>query len=267
MPIGTEDPRFYPANTGPHTSTGAKYAGMEARAGKHLNQYLIEREGTFTLVAAAPAVGDVVFEADAAHGITIGDVVEIYEDDVYYQGLVLGVVGDTITVDSPLPYAFTVDGAAGIRGVHNANLDGSATAKVFEIAPPTGQIWDITKISIFLEGTTAAPTHSLFCDIAAITNGVVLRVKRSAAKYENMLNAKANIDFMVDGFETYVNDDMTAAAFGVNAFKTFGNEGEAGAMIRLNGTLGEKLEFIVQDSLVGLADVNVKAQGYFLDEQ
>jgi len=267
MPIGTQSPRVYPANTGPYTSTGARYAGMEARAGKILDLFLLEREDTFTLVAVAPAVGDYDIEADATHTIGIGDMIELYEDDVYFQALVLNVVGDTITLDTPIPYAFTVAGALGINGVRNAAVNGSVTAVVYEVAPPAGQVWDITKLAYYIEGDTAAMTHSLFGDIAALTNGVVTRVKRSDDKYEVLHNAKANVDFIDDSSDFKVRADMTATSFGATVFRTLGNEAASGAMIRLVGNLGEKLEFVVQDNLSTLVLLKVKAQGYFLDDE
>jgi len=268
MPDGTESPKHWPANTGPHTSTGVKYHGMEARAAKILNLYLTDYDDTFSVAATAPSVGDNEFTALAGHSITTGDTIMIYEDDVYFQCQVLNVVINTITIDTPIPYAFTVAGAAGINGVRNANVDGSVTPVTYKIEPPPGQIWDITKTSIYLEGDTAAMTHTLFGDIAALTNGVVLQVsRRSVVKYEVLLNAKANIDFMRSSGATKVQPSMTALAFGLHSFKTYGNEAYSGAMIRLDGDQLDKLEFVVQDDLTSLVLVKIKAQGYFLKEE
>ena len=266
MPIGTQDPRFYPANIGPRTSTGAKYYGMEARAGKILDLYFLNREDTFTLVAPAPTVSGYDIEVDATHTIGVGDWIELYEDDVYLQAQALGVAGDTITLDTPIPFAFTVAGALGINGVRNAAVDADPTPMVFEVAPPAGQVWDVTKTSLFIEGATAAMTHSLFGDIAAIANGIVFRVKRSAAKYEILHNIKANVDLMIDTDATAVSAAMTAATFGLFSFKTFGNEGASGAMLRLDGDLGEKLELLIQDDIDALTYLHAKAHGYFLYE-
>ena len=268
MPLGTQAPNIYPANKGPHTSTGAKYTGMEARADKILNFYLIERQDDFTIVAAAPSVDDVAFEADATHTIAIGDMVEMYEDDVYFQALVTNVAVDTITVDTPIPYAFTVAGCNGFNGPRNAGVDGSGAGGVtYEIAPPSGQVWDITRLTYYIEDSTAAMTHSLFGNIAALTNGVVLRVKRSASKYEVIQNIKANVDLMVDTDGFVIRADMTAADFGLTSVKEFGNEANSGAMIRLDGSLGESLELVVRDDVSTIDLFKAKVQGYFLDAQ
>jgi hypothetical protein len=267
MPIGTQDPSIYPATQGPITSTGAKYAGMEARGDKLLNMHLIQHEDDFTLVAPAPAVGDVDIEVDATHTIAIGDYVEVHEDDVYFQALVLNVVGDTITLDTAVPYAFTVAGAAGINGTPNAAVNGSATPVVYELSPPAGQIWDITKLMFYLEDATVAMTHSLFGNLTALANGVSLRVMRSADKYEQIANFKINADFSLNSFETKVSADMTSGDFGMYSSKTFGNEGESGSVIRLNGDANESLQVVINDDISALDLFELMAFGYFLDDQ
>jgi hypothetical protein len=244
---------------------------MEARGDDaRLNMYLLNHEGAITLFAPAPAVGDLSFNIAAGSAVTTGDMIELYQNGHVFQALVTNFVNDvgfdTVTVDTPLPYAFTVLGATGRVGTRNAAVDGAAPNVIFDLRPPTGHIWDVTRMLFYIEGNTAAIAQDLFGNLAALTNGVVLRVRRSAALYEHVANFKNNLEFQINSWEFEIIANMTAPAVALRATKVFGNEQNMGSMVRLNGTDGERLEVIVADDIDALDLVKFHVEGYILED-
>ena len=101
---------------------------------------------------ANTSIEDRTFNIDSLTYIPlVGDLLCLNEEVSFYQGALLEVVdngGDnyTITVDTPLDYAFTTS-AYGCLGTHNMAVDGSITPEIFSISPgdlQDGVIWDIT---------------------------------------------------------------------------------------------------------------------------
>jgi hypothetical protein len=264
MPHGTGNPRQWPSNTGAHSSIGTKFAAMEARGDEQLvNWYLTDTLNAFTL-AGVVTIGARTFNAVAGHLLVIGDVVEFDLADHFFQAIVTNVVVNAITIDSPFPFAFTVLTNCW-RGTKNAAVNGSVTAVPYALYPPPGFIWDISELTIYLQDN-AAMTHDVFAGlIAALTNGLYLRVqKTSLLHYEQIANIKSNQDFFVNSWKTKYMSNMGAGQFGLLSVKLFGNEQNMGSDVRLIGNNFDNLEVVVADNLSTLVSVFIKAHGYSL---
>lgn len=221
--------------------------------------YVINEEGTFTLNGTA-TINTRSFNADPGHGIAIGDMIELYEDAKFFQALVTAVVGDAITVDSPLDFAFT-DSANGRRGKHNMNVDGSGAPVVFRITPEAlenGHSWDVVRINMTITDGTSMD-DSTFGGIGALTNGVVCRKKDG--NYHNQFNIKSNEDWATEAFDAVYADRKPSGFFGYRARRTWGGQTKAGVVIRLSATDNEQFEILIQDDLQGLVSFYIKVQG------
>jgi hypothetical protein len=210
---------------------------------------------TFTL-ALAPTVDTYTFDAVAGHTIAIGEIVNIEEDGRTYKATVLNVVVNTITVDSPFDYPFTTAAVCN-NGTDQMNVVGAPT--VYHISPPPGR--DITRI-IFAIVDSGAMDDTLFGSGAALTNGIVLRVKRADGTFWNIFNAKTNGDFGLEAFDIEYSVKAGAGNDGFRCRRTFGSLGKNGAVIRLDGNGDEELQIVINDDLTGLISFQANAQGY-----
>lgn len=269
MPIGTESPRHWPANTGAHSSYGTKFRALEARGDdRTLGWYLLSDGEAITLYANT-TLGDRGMNIVTGTAVATGHMVELFEDGNVFQALVTNVAADvgfdTLTIDCPLPFAFTIAGATGRVGIRNAAVDGSDPNVPFTIEPPANHIWDITRLHFYILDQTAMASN-LFGGIAALTHGVVVRVYRSATVYEHLAVFHNNMEFFYKNWYSSWGSNMEEGYYALVSDMIFGNEQQDGAMIRLDGNLGEYLEVLVSDDLEDLDLMKMYAHGYILED-
>nr|BDD47041.1 hypothetical protein 11 [bacterium] len=220
-----------------------------------------------SLKAGNPAAaGDQTVELATGHGIVQNDLLILYESGRLFQGKAVAVSTDTITLDAPLPMALTVAGAAGTEIDTGMNEDGSSTAVTFKIDPPSSMVIDIYELVVVITDD-AAMDDAKFGGITAITNGLMIRKKRTS-DYENLAIYKSNLDMIEDGCIVDYGDATAASlsfhtlpaasTYSLVARKSFIRNG---VLVRVNGTAAEELQIIVQDDLTALASLRVKALG------
>lgn len=222
--------------------------------------FMFNEEGTFTL-ASGVSIDDTTFTATGGHGISIGDVITIEDGARHYQSLILNVVTNTITVDSPFDFAYTTD-AIGIRGIHNMNVNGSVTPVIFRVTPKNltnGIKWDIVRVIFTIEDDTSMDT-SKFGGISALTNGFVLRLKNGTTK--NIFNVKSNGDFANRAYDISYDDRAPAGLFGLRVRRTFGGAAKTGVTLRMEATTDDALQIIVADDLTALTTFTCVVQGH-----
>lgn len=264
MPEGTESPRHWPANTGEHDRFGVKYRAFAARSSKvQFSWYLLNGRETFTLYADA-TLGDRGFNIDAGSSIAQGDMIELFEDGHIMQATVTNFANDvgfdTVTIDTPLNFAYTILGALGRAGDPNNAVDGDDPDVAATIIPPPNELWEVNNLLIQLHDQTAMDS-SLFGGITALTQGLVIRVYRSATAYENLDNIKSNEDFFEQGWQVEYPANVLTDHYLIRANKAFGPSG-FGEVIQLDGNLGEYLEVLVSDDISGLDSAYFVADGY-----
>ena len=99
----------------------------------------------------------------------------------------------------------------------------------------------------------------------ALTNGCVLRIKNPDGTFKNLFNFKSNSDFIEQGFDHAFLAPKTGNTFtGFTSRVTWGGQSKHGVVIRLDGTLGEELQLIIQDDLIasGNTRFHLTAQGH-----
>ena len=224
-----------------------------------VGRHFVRTLGTFNILAPT-VVNSRSFTASPGHGIVVGETVEFDNNVIYMRAIVLTVVGDLITMDTPFNHAYQVSDAF-FRASTSLRVNGSVTPVVFKVAPLTGQTIDITRISLIIESASAMD-FTQFGSIAKLLNGCVLRVKRAEGEYKNLINFKSNGDFIEEAVDPVFQGKTGGGGFGFTATLIFAGQQNRGVVIRLDGTLGEQIELIVQDNIsTGLTKFQMRAQG------
>lgn len=213
-------------------------------------------------IAIDTSIDDQDITFSPGHGFVVGNTVCLKEGHRFYQGVVLAVNVNVITVDTPLDHAFTTS-AIGERTTKELNVDGSVTPVIARITPAflTPELdFDITAVSIFIEDTAAAIDTSLFGALPALTNGVVFRKVDGTTK--NIYNIKTNGDIIHTSQIWSFVDKAPAGSVGLVAMKQFNGQGNSGVVVRLNSVLQDQLNIIINDDLTGLDKFNIKVLGH-----
>lgn len=214
----------------------------------------------FTL-ASTTTRGSRFFDAVAGHGIIVGDVIELSNNDEFMQAKVLGVVTNQIELDSQINHAYITTDTA-IKSKDSLLVNGSVTPVVFSILPTIVQKGDFTKIIIVIESTTSMD-FTTFGSKDPLTNGCLVRVKKSNGDFRNLFNFKTNSDFIENSFSHFFQEKVGGGGFGFTSESTFGGQQNRGVVIRLEGSESEELQVVVQDNLTtGLIKLKMLAQGH-----
>lgn len=223
----------------------------------------IDRE-TGKSLANDVAIDQSIFDLASGHGALNNDIITIKEDDRCYQARILNVATDTVTVDTPLDFAFTAAGAVVTLGVKNLNLDGSSSTLIAKISPPNSSMWDITRVVIHIEDATIMDSAK-FGGMPALTNGVVLRHKNHVVN--NIFNVKSNGALGERAYDIQYDPKAPAGVFGFRCRRSFGGQDKNGVVIRLDGAKSDELQLLIRDSLVDLTLFRVIAQGHLTTSQ
>jgi hypothetical protein len=228
-----------------------------------LNVPMLSDRGTFTTDGATTRDSR-FFDAVAGHGIVVGEIIELGSSTTFMQARAIGIVTNQIEIDSPINSVY-ISGTVGIRSSDDLRIDGSITPQVFSILPLAGQAGDMVRVIFEIESTTSMDFSS-FGDIAALTNGCVLRVKREGGDFRNLFNWKTNGELIERAFDHTFQSKTGGGLHGFVSRITFGGQDKHGVVIRIDGTLGEALEVVIQDDLTAasLSKIRLIAQGHEL---
>lgn len=221
------------------------------------------------LAAPTTLASDVVLETNeitvaSATGFVAGSHLGLFSgvsgENRYYFATVVSVSVDTLTMDTPLNFAFSI-GDPVVRLSRDMNVNGSATSQVFTVrGGGAGSIIqvDVTKIKLIMT-CSGAVDLSLFGDLAALTNGLVLR--RTDGTHTNYWNVKNNSQFDLLG--TWKPYAATNPAQGVDgALFTYDLAGQDNHGVTSRLSANEYLELIIQDNLSGLVTFQGLAWGH-----
>jgi len=212
----------------------------------------------------ATTVSSRFFDVAAGDGtkFAVGNLIEIARNSTFMQAHVLGIVSDTIEIESPINSVYP-DGNTVFIKDDNLKVDGSVTPQVFSISPEPLQVGDINRIIISLEGTLAMDSGT-FGPLVALTNGVVLRIKKADGDFINLVNFKTNGDIVSKSFahSFLPNNGQNVRLF--VAQLTWAGSQNHGVTQRLDGNFFEELQIVIQDDLTNAAFVTfvLTAQGH-----
>lgn len=222
-----------------------------------INQF----DKTGITLASSPTINTYDATLTTGHGVITGDRLAIIEQNgipQLWSGLVLNVVGDVVTLDSPVPFAFTT-AATVITTIIDMSVDGSSTTEVFSITNIFAEAIDITRLIIHITDATVMD-DSKFGGGVALTRGLVLRKKISSSQYINYWNVKNNGEFGELAYDKTYDPKAPAGVYGLTIRLTYGGQSKHGVVIRLEP--GESIEILVQDNLTGQESFTIMFQGH-----
>lgn len=200
-----------------------------------------------------------IINVQPGHGLIVGDNIGIKQNGRWYEGQVINVNVNEITLDSPMDYPFTTDTERCHIHKIDMNVDGSVTPKEFHVIPPLGVKYNITNVVFFI-GDDAAMDHTKFGGIAALPKGLILRKEDGIT--QNVYNVKSNGDLSLRNFHIRYDDRAPGSNYGFQSLSNFGGRENRNVIFRLNGDQAEELKIIVQDDLTSLTKFQAIAQGH-----
>lgn len=251
-----------PIETSDRGNTGVKTFTQD-QTSESLEVPLLTSRGSFVL--DGNTVRDTrFFDAVGGHNILVGEVLEFANSSTFMQARVLNLVSDNIEIDTPFNHSYG-GGDTVIRSSDDMRVDGSATPVVFSVLPLPEQAGDMTRYIITIESTANTMDFTQFGSLPALTNGCVLRVRRANGDFRNLFNFKTNGEFIEKSFDHNFQTKSGGGGSGFVARSTYAGPSKRGVAIRLDGSLGEELQCLVQDKLdVGLLKFRIGAQGHEL---
>ena len=215
------------------------------------------------------SVGDKIINVDSVTSVSVGNhlVLTNAANVTFFVGKILSIATLAVTVDTPASNAFPVSGSVVTFTSTDMSVDGSSTSVVFGLrtgepnsAPLTNLTADINRI-LMTATCDSAVSLAKFGDLAALTNGCVLRVNNGDGTYHNIHNVKTNLDLakIAFDFKEYLGTSPQQNVDGFSWRLTFGGESKIGTVVRLNST--QDLEWVVQDNLTGLTTLDSVGEG------
>jgi hypothetical protein len=228
--------------------------------------FFTQPPGPPTSLSASVAIDDYDITVVSAVGCSVGDYFGVFNTagDRAYFGEILNIATNTLTMDTPMDFAFQ-SGDVAICLDRNLGVDGSATPQIFSIEVGSGSrsSIDISRIMVSML-TDSAPSLAKFGDLTKLTRGLVLR--RVNGDIRNLWNVKDNGELtnLTFDYDPKLATNPSQGQNGANFRNSFNGPDKHGTVIRLNP--GDELQLIVQDDLSDLTRFRVIAQGHFTDE-
>jgi hypothetical protein len=219
----------------------------------------------FTTITAKASPGDKTITVASTTSFTDKVVVHLSTaDGKFYIGEQVGApAGNVITLDTPIDVEFPA-GSSVFPASHHMNVNGSITTQIFQIGPvglATGISVDITRIMGYIQSGSAMD-DSKFGDLAALTNGIVLRLNNTIIT--NLWNVKTNGEIALLCFDASASTRAPSGSYGFRFRNTYAGQNKHGVALRLAPT--DTLEVLIQDDLSTLQEFDMMAQGHFVTD-
>lgn len=145
-------------------------------------------------------------------------------------------------------------------GTLNMAVDGSSTPVTFKVAPSSGTILRIARIIVFVEDSGSFDADKWGNNIT-LANGQRLNVKQNGLT-RNLLT---QWNIKTSGDMAAVCHDATLNNWGQgNGFATFRlTFARAGQLVRLDGSKGDELQWVIRDDQTGLVKQYITFQGFY----
>lgn len=217
-------------------------------------------------LASAATVNTRTVTLEAGHGFVVGDVL-CMKNGTWYQGRVINVATNVITVNQPFNETFPI-GFVGNRTNSNMAVNGSVTPVTFTMRPPEGKKWDITRLLMVIRDDAAMDDGKFGAITGGLAVGTMFRVKKSATQYNNLFNARTNGEFAIRAYDVQYTDATLGPSgqYGLRVRRSFNGYDKNGVVIRLKGDGVEEFQIVVQDDLTSLAYFQAVIQGHVVEE-
>ena len=224
-----------------------------------IDLYLCSILGT-TSPTTQISIDDKSTTVDNITGATVGDCINIRENDRYFQSIVNGVAGNVVSFASPCDYNFTTNADVCFGEWDLSTVNGSVNPVEFFVCPPENAKYDIYTIVVSFEDNSAM-YESTFGGISALSNGFVIRITDGYTK--NLCLISNNGGFKEYGFDTIYETKVPSGTYAFSANKNFKETN--GVSLRIDGSTQDKIRVIVQDDLTAITKLSVSVHGHLVE--
>lgn len=229
------------------------------------NQYLHFDTATTTNPATAISAGANVIDFVSVAGFAVGNSIKIENGNVEPTfSQIVDITGNLVTLDIPTVWDHPTTATITLIVINLA--DATITAGASPTTPaiatshiPIDQVVHVTNMSIVMTDD-AAMDFTKFGGIPALTNGCVLRAQTDGL-IANFTNWKTNGDLDSDAFPVRYQTKSGGGGYGLSAIYNIKESVEA--IVYLNGAIGDRFEYLVQDPLGALSSLSIKLQGHY----
>lgn len=254
------------------TTQSQQFVDLEARTGidvivqdnnsRAFSLILFQHEGDLTL-STEYNKGDYIITVNDATGVSVNDVICIKEGIHLYQGIVLNIATNTLTLTKPIQNTFSANSKI-CYGNSNLSLASGTLASpvIFELGMDgfSKEIeWDITSLSL-IAADNSTIDFSKFIGTSAISNGILLTFSNTESY--NILNWRSNLDLFRYTSEVDIYDSSIGGA-GLYVLHAVINREDYGTTPRLKAQTGDKLIASVRDNITATSYLYIILHGHF----
>ena len=216
------------------------------------------RLDTIPILTESISLGDDTLNVVSTTGISVGQVITIYECSCINQSLVVATTATQIIMSTGSDHNFS-DTALVEVGTWEMNVDGSITPQTFYIkAPPEAEFHIYTVNGTILDATVM--DDSRFGGIlGGLTNGIVYQFENDIEKKVAAIIVN-NTGFYEFGFETNYSTKAPAGLYGFQFRVNIPQRN--GVIVKIEGADNGKFELIVRDDLTELDQMTTVAIGH-----
>ena len=224
--------------------------------------FFITRQLSNTTLLSKTEIGDMVLNVVDTTGCADFRAVNVYDNESYFQGIIMSTTANTITMGSEIDRSFNVSNTIVECGEWNiSSVDGSVTDQIYRIIPPSDRVWHVISTSVVILDDTQMEDDE-FGGIPALTNGLSMRIKDGYTK--DVFLIYNNIGFFLRGFDYLYSDRFFAGTYG---FRSRLNIKDIhGAVIELDGSTDDEIQAVVRDDLTPLLEMAITVQGHYVTD-
>lgn len=247
---------------------GSLDVNLQDQVSTPIDFFFVKANGAPTTLAIDAAIDDSTLTLTSAAGCSDGDYFGMFNSDdpennrAYFGSIIGAPVGNVITLDTPLDFAFQAGDTAACFS-RNLNVDGDTTPQIYQVQVGANSTQSIDITRLIVSFITADVVDLVkFADQPALAKGCVFR--RVDGMTNNIFNVKtngeiANICYDYQPFAaSKPNEGQDGAKFRIS----FAGQEKHGVAIRL--APGDSLQCIIQDDLTGITDFRIVAQGHYV---
>lgn len=225
-----------------------------------MDLYLIRIDATASFTAA-PEVGDTVFAVNSVTNMSVGDAINVFDDNLFYQGLITDITELNVTVSPPVDKEFTANAFIEV-GPWNMCVDGSETPQTFQVHPPPLMQFDIYTLTFSGQGAEGVSMDtSTFLSISDnLPNGLIIRRMNDETK--NIGLFVNNLGFAEFGYDLTFYGANKKSFYGMLAKKN--KPVINGAAVRIGPS--DAIQVIIQDDLTTETQFSCVVHGHVVVE-
>lgn len=245
----------------PLDEDGNLETAIQDYTGEGFSFFLTKQLSETTLTSNA-SKGDMTINVLSTVNCTNFKAINIYDDESYYQGLILSTTATTINLTSNLDRDWDLSNTIVECAEWDlSTVDGSAAEEIFKINPPTNRSWHITNTIIKITDNSDWDL-SKFGGGSPLSNGISGRITDGYEK--DLFLIYDNSGFSLRGFDIV---DFAKAPAGVYGFtgsldfrKIYGN------VIQLDGKTFDQWQAVVRDDLTTQTEIAITINGHYIND-